>query len=478
VLTYELTNNIQGTNPANIVVTRNGVRARPAAGVKYISNGLQTVYDLPTQTGYSQGIITDTEVSVYINSTILILDVDYVVDAWDGSSIRTITLTVPATVGQTVLISVSTNAQYQITGNYLTFQPSQGLSPQVGDIINFVTWNDTSEQDILTQVFVGPETSGIVISEGYDETSFSTGTISGDPGSYDYSVGATVQTNRFNIDRLLVNPTRLLVTLNGNWLFFGDGYQVDGDYLIIPGPPISATTTVVVTSFTQSVVPGAMAFRIFQDIRGVQATYRITPDTTTTLTQPVGDTDGAIYVDNIFALGDTNLAANIWGVLTIGGERIMYRNRDTVNNNVNGLLRGTAGTAMAPHDTGDIVYNMGRGNLLPEQFQNYIVSDSAVADGSTTEFIAANIDISSEDSVIRDETVEVYVGGIRVQAGYTITNDNPLTILFGTAPPSGVEITILVRRGVTWYQQGIGTASDGVPLQDTNTQAARFLRGL
>jgi hypothetical protein len=121
---------------------------------------------------------------------------------------------------------------------------------------------------------------------------------------------------------------------------------------------------------------------------------------------------------------------------------------------------------------------MGRGNLLPEQFQNYIVSDSAVADGSTTEFIAANIDISSEDSVIRDETVEVYVGGIRVQAGYTITNDNPLTILFGTAPPSGVEITILVRRGVTWYQQGIGTASDGVPLQDTNTQAARFLRGL
>jgi hypothetical protein len=36
---------------------------------------------------------------------------------------------------------------------------------------------------------------------------------------------------------------------------------------------------------------------------------------------------------------------------------------------------------------------------------------------------------------------------------------------------------ILVRRGVTWYAPGAGTASNGVALQDTDTQAARFLRG-
>jgi hypothetical protein len=45
------------------------------------------------------------------------------------------------------------------------------------------------------------------------------------------------------------------------------------------------------------------------------------------------------------------------------------------------------------------------------------------------------------------------------------------------APPAGVEVTILVRQGVTWYQQGVNEASDGVALQDTDTQAARFLRG-
>jgi hypothetical protein len=45
-------------------------------------------------------------------------------------------------------------------------------------------------------------------------------------------------------------------------------------------------------------------------------------------------------------------------------------------------------------------------------------------------------------------------------------------------PPEGVEVTILIRRGVTWYEPGVNTASNGVALQDTNTRAARFLRGL
>jgi hypothetical protein len=51
------------------------------------------------------------------------------------------------------------------------------------------------------------------------------------------------------------------------------------------------------------------------------------------------------------------------------------------------------------------------------------------------------------------------------------------TVEFDTAPPEGVQVTILVRRGVSWYAPGINTPSNGVALQDTETQAARFLRG-
>jgi len=50
--------------------------------------------------------------------------------------------------------------------------------------------------------------------------------------------------------------------------------------------------------------------------------------------------------------------------------------------------------------------------------------------------------------------------------------------VFVTAPQSGYQVSIRVRRGESWYQPGINTASDGVPLQETQTQAARFIRGV
>jgi hypothetical protein len=234
----------------------------------------------------------------------------------------------------------------------------------------------------------------------------------------------------------------------------------------------------MITEVTDSIVPEAMAFRIFQDMRGVQATYRITTSTTTALAQPLSATDDIVYVVNAGALDQPALASNIWGVLTVDGERIMYRERDTANNTVSGLLRGTAGTAITDHALGAVVYNLGRGNLMPEQFQNYIDSNSFMGDGVTTLFVATDVNVDNEDSTTIDEAVEVYVGGIRQTSGYTIVSSGPVQIDFDTAPTDGYEVTILVRRGVTWYAPGAGTPSDGVALQDTNTQAARFLRGL
>ena len=64
-----------------------------------------------------------------------------------------------------------------------------------------------------------------------------------------------------------------------------------------------------------------------------------------------------------------------------------------------------------------------------------------------------------------------------VISGFSVISTTPVNVLFEVAPPEGVEVTILVRRGVTWYAPGAGTASNGVALQDTETQAARFLRG-
>ena len=264
--------------------------------------------------------------------------------------------------------------------------------------------------------------------------------------------------------------------------------------------PESGTEVVVLESDPES---AGMSFRIFQDMRGVQATYRITPETTTTTTATVAVNADIIYVANASALPEPNFDINVWGVVTINAERIMYRSRDTDNNTISGLMRGTAGTAITAHANGATVYNMGFDNLLPAEYQNYVVSNSQLGNGTTTAFVASDISLGYSEpydtlpydfgnitgdpgsydfgeTIAPDSAVEVYVGGIRIQTGYTITQNNPVVVVFDTAPAAGVDVTILVRRGVNWYQPGVDpeTASNGEPLQVTETVPARFLRGL
>lgn len=79
---------------------------------------------------------------------------------------------------------------------------------------------------------------------------------------------------------------------------------------------------------------------------------------------------------------------------------------------------------------------------------------------------------------IPTSAIEVYVGGIHQTSGYTVTSKSPATVAFDTPPPANVAVTIAVRQGSAWYQPGPYTASDGQPLQETNTPPARFLRGV
>jgi hypothetical protein len=65
---------------------------------------------------------------------------------------------------------------------------------------------------------------------------------------------------------------------------------------------------------------------------------------------------------------------------------------------------------------------------------------------------------------------------------YQVTGNNPAQVTFFTAdnlpaPADTLEVTILQRRGVTWYAPGVGTPSNGEPLQLTDTTQARFLQG-
>jgi hypothetical protein len=234
-------------------------------------------------------------------------------------------------------------------------------------------------------------------------------------------------------------------------------------------------------------------------MRGIQATYRITRSTTTQVDLAVTATADEIFVADAAALSEPDLDLGIFGVVIIDGERIMYRVRDLSLNKISSLLRGTAGTAAAAHAVGADITDIGRGNLLDRQYQDYVVSDTALSDGSTSVYYAPSIDIDNayQDSSSDILALEVYVGGVRQyrysdtvatsQYRWIVTDFDPVAVEFLTdsdpaspmmLPPAGVEVTILVRRGKTWYAPGVDSPSNGVALQDTNTEAARFLRGL
>jgi hypothetical protein len=497
-----LTNSLQGSNSANAVVTKNGLRLRPPAGIEWRGDDSSVSFGLPQRVGYSQSAINAiTDVQVWVDNILQVQNVgstvgNYVVTAWTGSNTpgRQVVFFTPPPSGARILIAVSTLADYVIVGNQAQISATVNLN----DVFAVTTWNDTAQQWPLTLVFQGPDSTGITITEGYDTTVYDAATVNDTPGSYDYSVGTTISVNNFYLERSLNDTSRLWVTLDGKRLFEGVDYSIQGDYLILASGAIGALQVMVIEEFTNSIVPDAIAFRIFQDMRGVQATYRITESTTSNLAQDLSSTADIAYVANARQLSNPDLAAGVFGVVTIDGERIMYRARDTVANTISGLIRGTAGTGAASHSTGASVYDMGRGNLLPDQFQDYIVSDSSMGDDSTIIFYAPSIAFASfEDSTVETSAVEVYVGGQRQYAysdstadsqyRYTVTDYDPLAIEFVVdnsvfppllPPAAGVDVTILVRQGVTWYAPGDGTASDGIALQDTQTQAARFLCGL
>jgi hypothetical protein len=110
-------------------------------------------------------------------------------------------------------------------------------------------------------------------------------------------------------------------------------------------------------------------------------------------------------------------------------------------------------------------------------------SQNFVGDGSTVNFVLQD-SISSTPVVLVNQVTQVlnvdYTVSFDLATGYTvqfttapsvndiidvcnysIIGDSPCQVSFIVAPVEGLEVTILVRRGVTWYAPGAGTPSNG-----------------
>ena len=120
---------------------------------------------------------------------------------------------------------------------------------------------------------------------------------------------------------------------------------------------------------------------------------------------------------------------------------------------------------------------MSSGQLLPAQYQRRVLSENFLGTGSQTVFVTSDLELYDMDSTEFVEAIQVFVGGILQTSGYDILNTVPISIRFDTAPPSGYQVSIQIQQARVMYNQGPGTASDGIPLQETNSPAADFIRG-
>jgi hypothetical protein len=254
---------------------------------------------------------------------------------------------------------------------------------------------------------------------------------------------------------------------------------VEGTVVTIGGSILGATDVLAITSMTMSVTPDELNFRIFQDMLGNQKILRLYPGNTTSLTQAMSLTDDTIYVEDASVLSEPNLTDNIFGVVIIDGERITYRTRNTSNNTLSGLRRGVAGTAISTHTNGSSVSNAGLDEQLPAEYQQTTTKNTFTGDGVTKIFTASNVIVENNlDSTEIEEAVRVQVGGTLLDVSeYFISGDDPTQVTLVDAPASGVEIEIFIVKASVMYAQGVGTASNGVALQQQTTDALRFLRG-
>ena len=373
---------VGGKNRVCAIVENSGFRLRPPEAKRHAGNGVETDFRLPTTGNIDHTLVSNSEIVVFIGNDRQTLSTDYtVVSVVDGgTTYKEVSFTTAPANGADVDVYTTHAAEYTFDdAGILQVKPSVGV---VGtDHIEATTFNDTDQQDMLTNVFVGPTTVTTPIIELFDSGAF-------DLVGFDFVGSSAGDTNLFDVGRDISNDNRLWVTINGRFLLADADYYVSGSNVLIGGDLLSPSDVVVITSFTSNLVPDAIKFKWFKDMNGNVAMYKMDVYNVNTLKADAEADDDIIYLNDTSNLPVPNLELGNFGIVQVGAERITYREIDTVNHTISGLRRGTAGTAAAPHYKGDSVHDFSRKHFIENTEKESTTLDSVT---STTSYAGDKI---------------------------------------------------------------------------------------
>ena len=338
------------------------------------------------------------------------------------------------------------------------------MSLSANDKIAVYSFTNHDDLEIRTEVFAGTEVIPAIT--GYDVDDFDRDGygVDGEPQK--------ILTNKILLSRDIIDNSYVWVSLNGTVLAGGVDFRINEDdaneLLILKPHTFTSSDRIVVTYFSEVTALDTIAFRIFKDMMHRHHYRRIADSGSTTLTQALNITDTHVYVADASKLPNPDPANNKPGVVFIDGERLIYWVRDTNDNFLTRLFRGTMGTgAKTSYPTGTKLTDATVNQALPQT--DTFTLKTFVGDGSTTAF-----DLGFNTTSTRE--FEVILGGsVLEQDAWTISSGSA-TLTLNTAPANGRLLRVLRKTGKLFYTAGSGTASDGVSLTRNTSDTAKFLR--
>jgi len=372
--------------------------------------------------------------------------------------------------GETLIIGVSTYADYKIENNKVIFNNLPG-----GSLVEITSFFNHKILGIERTV------------DRFDQV------VELAPGTTEYYEYSGKLGGIYQLNKPVVSGNFVWVIKNRDLLTNNKDYYLETDLQTLRiTQPISTEDVLQIIAFTNTPVTDSFGYMQFKDVMNRVHYKRLNAEKSTKLINPLLQFDKEILVEDPSALDDPRPLENIPGIIEIKGERIEYFAKQ--GNVLSQLRRATLGTGSPIiHESGTLVQNIGSSETIPYK-DKYLV-ETYTSDGvSNSITLPYNFDADTfRFNQSSKDLIEVFVQGYRLKkneyalysdAEYAYspegdellppefvlkqTEENHTILELATTPPMGAKIVVIKRQGQLWNDTG-------KRLANSKTLVAEFL---
>ena len=404
VITLDRTLSVKQPFENSIIVEVDGNRLRPPNYAYYLGDDTTTVFPPIYVSDVDGASVSNGDIRVYKNGIALNIGIDYTLS---GSPI-TVTFVTPPAMDDEIVVGCTTKAEFSMvdastimigstlnsemtawapnisygTGQKLYYGStiyecstgftssgvfdttnlsilSYGILLTNSSTIKITTYSNHDSVCMRTAVYVGSTNIEIPITPSYDSSLF-------DDIPLDGTTFTTIQRPIYALHDSHTNIDYVRVYKNGILQIPMSDYILESSTEILMRNGIGVTDEIIITEYTENSQRGLMSYRMFKNLLNQTNFYRISLESSTTLTADLNLFDTEINVKDASVCSVPNTVKAIPGVVFIGNEKITYWERDLVTNKLKNITRSTSGTAIkALHIIGANVVSAGIGQEIP-----------------------------------------------------------------------------------------------------------------